>query len=169
MTNSETHLTAQDDPFEIDEKDRRILQILVDHPDMSNQAMSKLGISMSPATIGRRRAKPAFIKAYKDLMSTTDDLMKRAAKMAARRLLTMIKDPDKKIALEAMKMALSAQMNKHTVDIKEEIIFQTRIGTQGQLMQEVIEVDNKHISDTLPKAEVLDAEEDTPNDNQDKP
>ena len=169
MTNSDTHLTAEDDPFEIDEKDRRILQILVDHPDMSNQAMSKLGINMSPATIGRRKAKPAFIKAYKDLMSTTDDLMKRAAKMSARRLLTLIKDPDKKIALEAMEMALASQMNKHTLETKSEIIFQTRIGTQGQLMQEVIEVDSKRKSDTLPKAEVLDAELDTPNDNQDKP
>ena len=168
MTNSEGNLTAEDDPFEIDEKDRRILQILVDHPDMTNQAMSKLGINMSPATIGRRKAKPAFIKAYKDLMSTTDDLMKRAAKMSARRLLQMIKDPDKKIALEAMKMALSPLMNKHSVEIKEEIVFQTRIGTQGQLMQEVIEVDSSRISGTSPKAEVLDAQEDTPNDSQNK-
>lgn len=168
MTNSDGNLKAEDDPFEIDEKDRRMLQVLVDHPDISNISMSKL-VGMSPTTISRRKSKPAFVKAYRDLMATTDDLMKRAQKMAARRLLQFIKDPDKKIALEAMKMALSPLMNKHSLEIKEEVIFQTRIGTQGQLMQEVIEVDSSRKSDTSPKAEVLDAEEDTPNDNQDKP
>ena len=161
------NLTAETDPFEIDARDRGILQLLVDHPTMTSNEIGKaLGISQ-PA-ISKRRNKPAFKKAYADLMSTTDELMARAQKMSARRLLTMIKDPDKKIALEAMKLALGPLSNKHDVNIKEEIIFQTRIGTQGQLMQEVIDVDSKRISDTSAKPPEKDDTEDTPNGSPDK-
>ena len=166
MENS-TNLTATTDPFEIDARDRRILQLLVDHPEMTNNELGK-AIGIGTLSISRRRNKPAFKKAYADLMSTTDELMARAQKMAARRLLTMIKDPDKKIAMEAIKLALGPLTNKHQVDIKEEIVFQTRIGTQGQLMQEVIEVGSKHISDTSAKPPEKDDSEDNPNGSQDK-
>lgn len=166
MENSQ-NLPASEDPFEIDARDRMILQILVDHPDSTNNEIGK-AIGVSNAAISKRRNKPAFKKAYADLMSTTDDLMARAQKMSARRLLTLIKDADKKIALEAMKLALSPLMNKHQVDIHKEIIFQTRIGTQGQLMQEVIEVGSKHISDTSDKPSEKDDKQDDPNGKQDK-
>jgi len=168
MKNSE-NLTSETDPFEIDPRDRRILQILVDHPDITSREIGNV-IGISQAAVSKRRNKPAFKKAYADLMSTTDELMKRAQKMSARRLLTMIKDPDKKIALEAMKLALGPLANKHQVDIKEEIVFQTRIGTQGQLMQEVkvIEADSTHKSDTSSNPSEKDDSEDNPNDSQDK-
>ena len=161
------NLPAVEDPYEIDQKDRRILQVLVDHPDITNAALAKI-VGLGVNTIGKRRNKPAFKKAYSDLMATTDDLMKRAQKMAARRLLALIKDPDKKIALEASKMALAPMMNKHSLDIKEEIVFQTRIGSQGQLMQEVIEVDSKHISDTSTKESSQGDKEDEQHDIQGK-
>jgi len=167
MENSK-NLTAETDPFEIDARDRRILQLLVDHPEMTSREIGNQ-IGVSQPAISKRRNKPAFKKAYADLMSTTDELMARAQRMSARRLLTMIKDPDKKIALEAMKLALGPLSNKHPVDIKEEIVFQTRIGSQGQLMQEVIVIDSKRISDTSAKPPVKDDSEDTPNGNSDKP
>lgn len=161
------NLAASEDPFEIDARDRAILQLLVDHPESTNNEIGK-AIGVSAPAISKRRNKPAFKKAYADLLSTTDELMARAQKMSARRLLTMIKDPDKKIALEAMKLALGPLLNKHSVDITKEIIFQTRIGTQGQLMQEVIEVDSKRISDTSAKPSEKDDNANTPIGSQDK-
>lgn len=160
-------LNAKDDPFELNGVDKQILQIIVDHPRLSNTAIGKM-IGISESAIQRRRNKPAFLKAYSDLMATTDDLLKRAQKVAARRLIALIKDPDKKIALEATKMALSPLNNKHSLDVKEEIIFQTRIGSQGQLMQEVIEVDSSHIKDTLAKDQSQDEQACEQNDSQSK-
>ena len=160
-------ITAKDDPFELNGTDKQILQIIVDHPTLSNKAIGKM-LGFSENTIQRRRKKPAFMKAYADLMATTDDLLKRAQKIAARRLIALIKDPDKKVALEATKLALSPLNNKHTVDVKEEIIFQTRIGSQGQLMQEVIEVDSTHKEDTSTKEQSQDEQAYEQNDNQSK-
>jgi hypothetical protein len=151
MEKEEQRLIAKDDPYEIDRLDRSILQLFVDHPTIKNtEVAKKLGICVT--TIRNRKAKPAYKKAYSDLMSTSDELLKRAQKMAARRLLTFIKDPDKKFALDAMKVALSQMPQKREIEVKEEIIFQTRVGNQGQLMQEVIVIEPKDAALDEPEA-----------------
>jgi hypothetical protein len=137
-------LNSEDDPFELDAIDRQILKTLVDYPLIKNTEIATK-LSLHANTISKRRKKPAFIKAYEDLLSTTEDLLERAQKVAARRLLKFVTDPDKKFALDAMKVALSQRAQKKEVQVKEEIVFQTRVGSQGQLMQEVIEVDPKQL------------------------
>ena len=145
-------LTAKDDPYEIDRLDRSILQLFVDHPIIKNAEVArKLGISLSTITL--RKSKPAYKKAYSDLMSTSDELLERAQKMAARRLLNFIKDPDKKFAMDAMKLALSQRAQKREVEVKEEIIFQTRVGNQGQLMQELISIEPPKLENKADKEE----------------
>jgi Ribonuclease G/E len=137
-------LTAKTDPYELDAIDRQILKNIVDYPLIKNTEIgAKLGLH--PETIGKRRKKPAFVRAHEDLMSTTDALLERAQKMAARRLIKFVTDPDKKFALDAMKVALSQRAQKKEVQVKEEVIFQTRVGNQGQLMQEVIEVEPRKL------------------------
>jgi hypothetical protein len=160
---------AEEDPYELDQTDRAILKHLVDYPLIKNTELGKK-VGLSANTISKRRKKPAFIKAFADLQSTTDDLLERAQKMAARRLLTFIKDPDKKFALDAMKVALSQRAQKKEVEVKENIVFQTKVGSQGQLMQEVLVVKNNHTEDTSPKQiiEAQDESEDEQNDNVDK-
>jgi hypothetical protein len=169
MKKETMQISSKDDPFELDPTDRQILKCLVDFPLTNNVEIGKK-IGVHPNTVSNRRKKPAFVKAYADLNSTTDDLLERAQKMAARRLLSFIKDPDKKFALDAMKVALSQRSQKKEIQVKEEIVFQTRVGSQGQLMQEVIEVDKKHILDTSPTEtnEAQGESTDTPNGKQDK-
>jgi predicted transglutaminase-like protease len=162
---------VEDNQLTIDIMDQKILQIMIDHPEISMKAIAKsLGIVEN--TIYNRSQKPGFIKAKRDLSASTDDLLKRAQRIAARRLLTLIKSKDDKIALEAIKIALAPLNNKKHIEQKTEVIFQTRIGSQGQLMSEMIDVSKNRKEDTLTNPEKPasqpDESTDTPNDKKNK-
>ncbi len=154
-------LTPSD--FEIDDIDKSILKFMVDHPSMTIKAIAEQ-LSVSVNTVSRRMKKPGFIKARKDILATTEDLMVRAQKLAARRLLSLINHHEPKIALEAMKLALGPLNNRKQIETKSEVIFQTRIGSQGQLMQEVVEVsENKDKPKAQP--EIIEGKECTEGEN----
>ena len=159
--------------LEIDDVDRKILQLLTEHPGISVKDIAE-AVGRGVNNIYDRMKRPGFVRAQKELQATTDELLLRAQKIAARRLINLIKDSDSKIAIDAIKIALAPHTNKRQVDQKTEIVFKTRIGSQGQLLQEqeVIDVShNSHKQDTstndLRPSKDLDEPQDNHSDNND--
>lgn len=138
--------------WELDEVDREILKVMVDYPDISASDVAE-AVNITPYQLKARQDRPSFRRAHEDLTATAEAYMKHVQASAVRKLHALVRDNDKKIALQAIKIALQPMLNKQEININQrrEIVFRTKIGESGQLLQEVIEVE---VSDILPPPQI---------------
>jgi len=143
--------------YELDPIDHLLLKHLINFPNSTNEELGEV-VGLSPHPVRRRRLKPAFVKAYRELTASTREHLAEAARRAAIRLKKLIEDDDKDIALQAMKMALANHLRTQVdVNVQPRLVYKTTIGLDGALLQEVIE---EEIQKTFlnPTAQVIDAE-----------
>lgn len=128
--------------YSLDDKDREILKLVLQFPEISDQDISGI-VEMNRSTVRFRRLKPAFKAAYNDLMQSTRELLAEAAKAGARRLIQLVKSDDKQIAVQAIKIALAPYINQlqHNVSTAPIRIFETSLTATGDLIQQVIEAE----------------------------
>jgi len=128
--------------LDLDDVDRIILKHLVEYPALTSAKLARM-MGVRENFIRHRKKKPAFQLALQKIYSTTDELLVIAAKKAAIRLLDLITDPDPKIALGAIKIALTRALNKPDLSDEDLITgYETNIELDGSLIQNVITKEN---------------------------
>lgn len=131
------------DKYELDDNDRFIMKHIIQFPKITNRELGAM-LGMHLTGIHARRKKPAFIKAYKDLQDSAGDLLVRAARDAARRLIALVNDPDKNVALKAIRMALTPYLgpqNEMNISVPILKVYDTTVKPDGTLFQQVIEAE----------------------------
>lgn len=134
--------------MELDIIDKEILKMKSLDPLLTTRQIAlKLGVHQ--ATIAYRLKKPRFRQVWDSIMETTTQAMERNARRAAQRLYQLIDHKNERIALEAIKLALSPWINQYThqVSIAQDVTYKTTVQPDGSLLQEVIDAEVK----TLPE------------------
>lgn len=140
--------------YELDNIDQLLLRQLTEFPDTSASELARL-INYSHTGTKKRLQKPALKKAVAEAQGSTDEHLQRAAHQAARKLSELINSDDPKISLKGCELALklyNERMQGHDIS-PTEIIFKTRIGESGQLIQEVQEITVAEIFAMYPTAQ----------------
>ena len=129
-------------PLELDVVDKQILNLISQNMMITcREIADKIGMSFT--SVSKRMKKPKFMQAYEEITHTTAQIMEKNAKKAARRIGEFIEDDEKKIAIEACKIALSPYLNQHshTVTQQNVVVYKTTVQSDGSLLQSVIEAD----------------------------
>ncbi len=129
--------------YELDVVDKQILNLLSQDLMLTTRDIAAK-VGMTYPSIAKRMKKRGFILAYEYITQTTAQIMENNAKKAARRIGRFIDDEDdKKIALEACKIALSPYLNQHTHVVTQQnvMVYKTTVQPDGSLLQAVIEAD----------------------------
>lgn len=134
--------------YELDVIDRQILTLISQDIMLTSRTIAEK-IGMSYTAVSKRMKKRGFVLAYENLTQTTAQIMEANAKKAARRLGKLIEDDEKKIALEATKLALSPYLNQHhhTVTQANVMVYKTTVQPDGSLLQSVIEAEHCEIKE----------------------
>jgi hypothetical protein len=143
--------------FELDDIDQKILKLKVQYPDMKKKDIADY-LKMHPTTIGIRMKKPAYLKALSEFNKTTGEWILDLGRHMFRRLKTLINDPDKSVALQALKIAAPLVMNHdHSGSVvrEERITFRTTVQADGSLLQEAIKEEMLAQEKNPPKPEPI--------------
>ena len=126
---------------QLDLIDHRMLAELDRNPGISYRELGEL-VGMSEAGVRKRYGKPRFRLALEELKRSTWDLIQRAKQVSARRLMSLANDKDPNIALRAAQLLFGPTLQDTNVNVKtiSEIIYQTKFGDDGQIINEVKEV-----------------------------
>lgn len=125
---------------QLDAIDKYILKIKSIDPQTDVRTIAKK-LGVHHATIAYRLRKPKFRQAWDALMETTAQAMERNARRAAERLYYFINHKNDRIALEAIKLALSPYINQftHQLNLAPTITYRTTVEPDSSLLQTVIE------------------------------
>ena len=132
--------------YKMEDIDREIIRLLVDYPDIKNKDLARV-LSTNVEDIQSRKGKAIVKKALIELFQTNKELLVRTQQIALHRLMKLIQSTDESIALRATQIALTPMMNEYKFGQQDgavtEIIFRSRIGPQGQLMQDIETIEDK--------------------------
>jgi len=128
------------DEYKLDNVDKAMLNVLIEFPAITNEALGKQ-VGLKAEMSRQRRIRPAFNKALDRAIEPVEDILRRALPIAARRLLELTKCDDKRIAYEAAKTLLGPILNRVTVDhnVQTMKVFKTEVRSDGALMRTMIE------------------------------
>lgn len=127
--------------FNIDEVDKILLAHLANYPGATLKELGEL-INYTEGGVQKRMKRPAFQKAMERLNEKTMDILARVQRRATQRLMELVNDNDPRIALDAVRMALTPMLNKGTLEIStvKEIIHQVKFGPHGELIKDIVEI-----------------------------
>lgn len=155
--------------YDIDEVDRQIMRLRIQYPLMPSHEIAEILNIKHHQIVTYRISRPGFQAAFAEVTASTEEHMRTAANLAARRLKKLVNDGDKQVALQAIKMALHQYLNKQelTVTAKPAMVFRSTIAPDGSLIQEVYE-EQKSLSagdigyddERTADAEFVDADQD---------
>lgn len=154
-------VTAED--FVLDEIDRKIIKFYMDYPTATqNDACAALGVTRS--NLCDRKKKPAYMRAMADMTKDFIDLLKETQSASARRLRELVRDPDKSVALAAIKMAMAPYLNSSLMVPKTDqvIVHTVQFGEGGAMYRETKEI-NGTSDQNNPGTEIIVAEPSRPN------
>lgn len=128
--------------YELDILDKQILKIKSLDPFIDCRTIAKkLGVNF--ATVSLRLKKPRFKMVWDSIMETTTEAMEKNARKAAQRLSELIGHKNERIALEAIKLALSPWINQHShqISVAPTVTYKTTVQADSTLLQEVVEAE----------------------------
>jgi len=128
--------------WELDEVDRKMLQIMTNFPEAQVKQICKFS-GITYGQYRKRIARPAFTRVLKQFAEETKDILLKGQRIAAQKLVELVSSNNPQVALRAIELLLNPILNPlgpTGASGAEEIIYQARIGPQGQLMQQVINV-----------------------------
>ena len=136
-------------PSPLDELDHKLLAYLDKVPTATYKQMAEL-LNMSDAGVANRYKRPVFQAALDEIKKSTWDLILRAKRVSARRLLTLANDRDPNIALRAAQLLFGPTLQDSHTDpaTVTDIIYRTRIGATGAIIAEREEI-NEAPKDTI--------------------
>lgn len=132
---------AKRKPSPLDDIDHKLLAHLDKKPNAPLKELGEL-VGMSVNGVAKRYRKPNFLAALEEINKTTWDLILRAKKVAARNLLKMAASNDPKIAIDACKILFGPTLQDTNINVNtvKEVIYRTRFGEAGQLVQDKEEI-----------------------------
>lgn len=132
------------DLYALDDVDKKLLQFTAKYPDATDAELMRL-TGLSRHILQKRMARPAYRVMLKRMHETTEDIIIRGQRTAAQRLVELCRSSNEKLALEAARILLNPMLNKHTTETKfsKELIFRSQIGKEGQMMQEVVQIEDE--------------------------
>lgn len=138
------------DKYSLDELDHIMLKQLFEYPSTTFDELAVL-VKRTKGSVIARYKKPAFQRAFAEIRAKTWDIIQKGQNQAARRLLKLVQDPDKRIALEAARLLMGPILNKGEIKINtvQEVIHRTRFGDQGQLISDSVEVAKETPANTI--------------------
>lgn len=131
----------------LDPIDRKLLELMSMYPKISNEDLAEaVGISLD--RVKKRLVAPLFIRHLENIQATTLELLKKAQNKAMREAIKILNndsnDPrDIRNKIEMIKTVMYPILNNTTSDLNspDKIIFKTKIGESGNVIQEVINVE----------------------------
>lgn len=142
MTTKNATSEKLSDAFKIDKIDQDMLQFITEFPDADIDQISE-HVKLSKSEVLKRSKRPIFIRYLNQITETLEETIQRAHKSAAKRLMTLTKSSNDRIALDACKTLLTPLLSKPSLGGKKlaEVIHRSYIGEQGQLIQDIIEIE----------------------------
>ena len=137
--------------YELDNIDQLLLYHLTASPDTPLKELALL-TGYSITGIRKRLKKPSLNKALSEVQQATDQALKALAHRAIRKISELIDTENKKIALEACKLALTQHTLRSPTEADQgirEVIYRTRFGENGQLISEKEEIPYEGPKNTL--------------------
>jgi hypothetical protein len=129
------------DKYELDGVDRIMLKQLVQYPNTTQVELGQL-VSLTKQAVNARVNKPAFKAALNDVLGSTEEHLKEAARRAARRLKKLVDHDDPEIAAPFVKMALANHLTqKVDLTLQPVVRYKTTVEVDGTLLQQVIDED----------------------------
>lgn len=128
--------------YEVDKIDREMLQFITEFPDVSIEQIAK-HVEISNSEVKHRTERPIFIRYLSQINESVEDIMERAQRAAAKKLMALTKSGNERIALDASRLILMPILSKNQIGNKKlaEVIHRSYIGEQGQLIQDIIEIE----------------------------
>lgn len=122
--------------YSLDDLDKRIIELRTKYPQLQQKEMAET-LSISLAHLNSRMLKPAFQRAMQEYNKDLFSLVGELQVQAVRRLKQLVNDPDKDIAIAAIKIAMAPMTNQHTVNINNQgdRVYEVRFGDNGQLVK----------------------------------
>jgi hypothetical protein len=124
--------------FQLNEFDKKALEVTVKFPKMTQSEIAET-LNVSLHYYRNRITRPAFQRALseytKDIFTSVGELQL----LAVKRLKLLVNDPDKDIALAAIRIAMAPMTNQHTLNVRnnnEGKVFEVSIGPNGQINKE---------------------------------
>lgn len=126
--------------FVMEPVDKEILKLMIEFPLITVQEIAET-LRLPLEDVARRRRSKVVKARYAELTASTDEHLKIAARKAAMRLASLVQDPDKQVALAAIKIALAPYINRADINVnmKSAIVFKSTVTPDGNLIQEVYE------------------------------
>ena len=122
---------SNNEKYELDEVDMKILRLLIDYKKISNIAIGEI-VNLTNKQVGRRRKRPAFKKVLFEYLSKPIDIIVSAKPEAAIRLKRLTKSKDEKIAIKACELVLGDDLKEKSSDYKPiEIIIKRASDAAG--------------------------------------
>jgi hypothetical protein len=123
--------------FSLDDLDKRIIDLKTKYPQLQHKELAEtLSIDLNYLTT--RMLRPAFQRAMQEYNKDLFSLVGELQIQAVRRLKQLVNDPDKDIAIAAIKIAMAPMTNQHTLNInnsQNDKVYEVRFGDSGQLIK----------------------------------
>lgn len=128
--------------YKLDEVDHKLLRQLMEYPETTQKELAKM-VGFSPSGLKKRIDRPAFKNAMKDIHLKTMDIFLKAQKLAARKLMKLVQSDDEQVALKACGMVMAPLINQATLNVNASVekVYRVRFGEQGQMYQEVLDLE----------------------------
>lgn len=126
--------------FVMEPVDKEILKLMIEFPLITVQEIAET-LRLPLEDVARRRRSKIVKARYAELTASTDEHLKIAARKAAMRLAALVQDPDKQVALAAIKVALAPYVNSANINmnVRQAVVFKSTVTPDGNLIQEVYE------------------------------
>lgn len=126
--------------YQLNELDRKIIAFISKFPGSSDIEMARaLGVKAKEITESRN--KPAYKKAFEEYCLSTDELILRGQQQAVKVLINMLSDTNRTIRFKAAQLLLSPKLSAkaagNSQGVSNAVVFQTRIGNDGHLRQQI--------------------------------
>lgn len=128
------------DRYSLSDNDKRILELRFKFPGIENQEIAE-ALSLAKKYISERTLRPAMQRAMSEHAKTVYESAIDLQKIAIARLKKLVNDPDKQVALAAIRIAMAPMTNQHFVNVRnsnsqdEKAVYEVKLGENGQVLR----------------------------------
>lgn len=109
-------------PHELDELDRRIIQIISENPSITDEEIRKIpGITLARSAVNARRQNPEFKRVIAELFKPAKKILEEAQPEAARVMRKLLRNEDGYLKVKAAAQILKPVLNA-IGDIEDEVL-----------------------------------------------
>lgn len=124
--------------YRLDEMDKKILDLRLKYPSLDSKEIADI-LEVGEGAINARFMKPAMQRAMQEHSKTFFEQLGDLQMMAVKRLKQLVNDPDKDVAIAAIKIAMAPMINQHTLNINnnknDRALYEVKLGENGQIMR----------------------------------